>query len=55
MRAEQDPISLSHDQRLRESAAILARGLRRLRTSRDASHESAATSAERISPDSCVN
>jgi hypothetical protein len=55
MRAESHPISLSPDQRLREAAAILARGLRRLRERPDASPQSAATSAESVSWDSCAN
>jgi hypothetical protein len=53
MRPHSDRIS--PEQRLREIAAILACGLRRLRTSHDASPQSATTSAERISDDSFAN
>jgi hypothetical protein len=55
MRAGHDPISLSLEQRLREVAAVLARGLRRLRDGRDASPVGDSTSAEILSSDSSAN
>jgi hypothetical protein len=53
MRAE--PYPISPEERLREIAAILARGLRARRDRPATSPQTVTTSAEKLPPDSCVN